>query len=73
MLFYKLFFLGVRQLAKPVAERAKQAARNSEAFKGVVAGVGQGLHRMNVQVTRSSELEFEVRELLSVQVTSAHT
>lgn len=55
MLLTKLFFLGVRQLSKPVAARAKHLAQNSEAFRGVVVGLGRTLHRMTIQVTRQSE------------------
>ena len=46
----KLIFLGVRQISKPIANQAKQIAKNSDAFKAGTIAVGRALHR--VQVTR---------------------
>ena len=51
----KLFFLAVRQVSKPLAGVAKQAAANSENFRGVMAFIGRGLHRMDLQVSRVAE------------------
>ena len=51
----KLFFLGVRQLSKPVASVARQAAANSESFSGLMAFIGRGLHRLDQQTSRLVE------------------
>ena len=51
----KLFFLGVRQISKPIANRAKDAAHSSGLMKAVAVGIGRGMYRLQTQVTRLSE------------------
>jgi hypothetical protein len=51
----KLGLLAVKQIAKPIANRAKAAAKESAIFKSVVVWIGRGLHRTSIQVTRLSE------------------
>ena len=48
----KLFFLAVRQLSKPIANRAKAAAENSSTFRSACIGVGRQLHRGMTQFYR---------------------
>mmetsp|Transcript_21042 Transcript_21042/g.43048 ORF Transcript_21042/g.43048 Transcript_21042/m.43048 type:complete len:177 (-) Transcript_21042:27-557(-) len=55
LLVLKLFFLGVRQISKPIANRAKDAAHNSGLLKAVAVGLGRGMNRLQTQVTRLSE------------------
>jgi hypothetical protein len=55
MLLTKLFFLGVRQVAKPLAERAKNAAKQNQTFRNLVVNMGRTLHSATIQITRSSE------------------
>lgn len=55
LLVLKLFFLGVRQISKPIANRAKDAAHSSGLMKAVAVGLGRGMHRLTTQVTRLSE------------------
>ena len=51
----KLFFLGVRQASKPMANALKRAAQSSEVFTVVLAATGRTLHRVTLQITRASE------------------
>lgn len=53
--FLKLAFLAVKQLSKPIANRAKAAARNSDAFRGIVVAVGRQIHQLQIQLTRLAE------------------
>ena len=55
LLVLKLFFLGVRQISKPIANRAKDAAHSSGLMKAVAVGLGRGMYRLQTQVTRLSE------------------
>ena len=55
VLLLKLFFLGVRQLSKPIASRAKDAAHSSGLLKAVAVGLGRGTYRLQTQVARLSE------------------
>ena len=55
VLLLKLFFLGVRQLSKPIASRAKDAAHSSRLLKAVAVGLGRGTYRLQTQVARLSE------------------
>lgn len=55
VLVLKLFFLGVRQLSKPIANRAKDAAHSSGLLKAVAVGLGRGTYRLQTQVARLSE------------------
>ena len=55
LLVLKLFFLGVRQISKPIANRAKDAAHSSGFMKAVAVGLGRGMNRLQTQVTRLSE------------------
>jgi hypothetical protein len=54
LLVLKLFFLGVRQISKPIANRAKDAAHSSWLLKAVAVGLGRGMYRLQTQVTRLS-------------------
>ena len=55
VLLLKLFFLGVRQLSKPIASRARDAAHSSTLLKAVAVGLGRGTYRLQTQVARLSE------------------
>ena len=55
VLLLKLFFLGVRQLSKPIASRAKDAAHSSRLLKAVAVGLGRSTYRLQTQVARLSE------------------
>ena len=50
----KLFFLGVKQLAKPVAGFIKNRAKNSPAFKEHVINAAQLWHRVNVRASQAA-------------------
>ena len=62
-IFDKLFFLAVRQVSKPAANALKTAAVNSTAFSAVLQSVGQGLHRLRIQVTRASEGKLRLAKI----------
>jgi len=51
----KLGLLAVKQIAKPIANRAKVAAKDSAAFKGAVVWVGRSLHRLTIQMGRMAD------------------
>ena len=55
VLLTKLFFLAVRQVSKPLANSAKRAAKNSEAFRAGMVAVGRSLHRFNQRISRAAE------------------
>ena len=55
VLALKLFFLAVRQCSKPIANRAKDAARRSDTLKEIFVGIGRGVNRLTTQVGRLSE------------------
>jgi len=55
VLIEKLFFLAVRQLSKPIANRAKAVAAQSNVFKAVTVGVGRAMHRLQIQVLRLAD------------------
>jgi hypothetical protein len=50
----KLFFLGVKQLSKPVASFIKNRAKNSPAFKEHVINASQLWHRINVRASHAA-------------------
>lgn len=50
----KLFFLGVKQLSKPVAGFIKNRAKNSPAFKDQVINAAQFWHRINVRASQAA-------------------
>jgi hypothetical protein len=50
----KLFFLGVKQLSKPVAGFIKNRAKNSPAFKEQVINAAQFWHRINVRASQAA-------------------
>jgi hypothetical protein len=50
----KLFFLGVKQLSKPVAGFIKNRAKNSPAFKEHVINAAQLWHRVNVRASQAA-------------------
>eukprot|EP00967_Tisochrysis_lutea_P085406 scaffold119879_cov28-Tisochrysis_lutea.AAC.5 len=51
----KLGLLAVKQIAKPIANRAKAAAKESAFFKAFVVSLGRGLHRLSIQMTRLAD------------------
>jgi len=51
----KLFFLAVRQLSKPIANRAKGFARESEGFRSMTVAVGRFMHRFQLQLGRVAD------------------
>ena len=55
VLALKLFFLGVRQVSKPIAGLAKSAAAESPLFRQLMMSAGQSLHRAKIQVSRLTE------------------
>ena len=55
VLALKLFFLGVRQISKPLAGLAKSAATESPLFQQAVISAGQSVHRLRIQVSRVAE------------------
>jgi hypothetical protein len=58
----KLFFLGVKQLSKPVASFIKNRAKNSPTFKEHVINASQLWHRVNVRASHAaSNASSEVR------------
>jgi hypothetical protein len=60
----KLFFLGVKQLSKPVAGFIKNRAKNSPAFKAHVINAAQLWHRVNVRASQAaSNASAEARAL----------
>ena len=48
----KLIFLGVRQISKPIANRFRASARESEVFRAAWIAVGRALHRGQIQLSR---------------------
>ena len=60
MLLDKLFFLAVRQVSKPIAAGVKSAALSSSGVSSVLASVGQGMHRLRIQVTRAAEGKLQL-------------
>jgi hypothetical protein len=60
----KLFFLGVKQLSKPVAGFIKNRAKNSPQFKQHVLNAAQLWHRVNVRASQAaSNASAEARAL----------
>ena len=43
------------QVSKPLANRAKSFAQNSDAFKSVMVGFGRNLNRLTIQLERRAE------------------
>jgi hypothetical protein len=66
MIWVKLFFLGVRQLSKPLAARISAGAKGSPTFSTVLAAVGRQMHRATIQVTRASEGKASLRHVLEL-------
>ena len=55
VLWIKLGFLAIKQVAKPVAARIKASARTSDTFRKLILAVGQRLHRNTLQLDRIAE------------------
>ena len=51
----KLFFLAVKQVAKPVASRVKNFAVRSPTFSALMGRLGNGLYRNSVQIERIAD------------------
>eukprot|EP00747_Dinoflagellata_sp_TGD_P169759 gnl/TRDRNA2_/TRDRNA2_199593_c0_seq1.p2 gnl/TRDRNA2_/TRDRNA2_199593_c0~~gnl/TRDRNA2_/TRDRNA2_199593_c0_seq1.p2 ORF type:complete len:170 (-),score=40.44 gnl/TRDRNA2_/TRDRNA2_199593_c0_seq1:76-585(-) len=48
----KLFWLGVRQAARPVARLAMKCAEGNETFRGLCGGTAQWVHRQSIRLAR---------------------
>jgi hypothetical protein len=69
----KLFFLGVRQLSKPIASVAKRGAQESPFFRQLMISVGRTLHRATIQITRLSEGKNELANIVPLNEQTAIT
>ena len=71
VLVYKLFFLAVRQVSKPLAKAIQTGATSSDVTSSVLAAVGQGLHRMQIQVTRAAEGKLRLKTVSQLSTKQA--
>jgi hypothetical protein len=67
----KLGLLAVKQIAKPIANRAKATAKESAVFKSVVVWVGRGLHRTSIQLSRLAEGKVSLEYITPLSETAA--
>ena len=51
----KLAFLAVKQVAKPVANRIKSSALQSDTIRAAMVAVGRRLHYNNIQIARIAD------------------
>eukprot|EP00965_Chrysotila_dentata_P023052 763910-Pleurochrysis_carterae.AAC.1 len=65
----KLFFLGVRQIAKPIANRQ---AKDSATFKSGTVAVGRALHRLQQQDACLLRVQIQVGRLADGKGSLAH-
>ena len=70
-LVYKLFFLAVRQVSKPVAAAVKRIAESSELSSQVLTTTGQGIHRMQIQVSRAADGKLQLSRIAPLKADAA--